>query len=99
MKMANDRSIHGTLAIRLSLNNWAGDRGKGNKYKMAAKLKDKRSINTTNPNPIPIICNLPDPPTFSLVTAFKAPSFTSVELHYRPDCTVVRYSNTIIFKF
>jgi hypothetical protein len=38
---------------------------------MAAELKKKKYIYHHGPKHIPIICHLPDPPSFSLPTTFK----------------------------
>jgi hypothetical protein len=43
-----------------------------NKIKDDNKIKRQTNLNRRRPRPIPIICHVPDPPSFSLPATFNA---------------------------
>ncbi len=62
------------LPIRQDITYWycfTGAETEIHKIKDNRKIKRKTNLDRHGPRPIPIICHLPDPPSFSLPTTFK----------------------------
>jgi hypothetical protein len=60
------------LIDRSTTNHWAGVSRKDTElFQDGGQLKREKDIHHHGPRPISIICHLPDPYCFSLVTTFK----------------------------